>query len=1127
MSWFERDHCYTKHWSEERLKDSSRIIPVKTVLTPCQLFGATSQIRPNKNSDQNDSDSDSEIDVDTCDENPNTIGSSSWHCADQKARMQMNECERHAIATANKSFALHDQELVWEDTINKSSWGIMEMKLFNRVVSILQSEKMARLAYKGNSDEIVLRRLSVDRSAARLRSALTSVGWSLKLTQWLHLLLIEKLPTTLLSIYLDIMQTLRSMVPALVERMIMPSRDTGTGASERLGILLKRPWDPAVTAVVSNMKQQMNLGHSILFIVVQCTVMQSSMPVTSRRLRFWNSLLSQIGKVIQTGSTSDETDNMAEKLKWSVHDLAGQTLNNIRKRIRELSAKHPTRKIVLLGWHTASLLNCHACLKEKVAAVVCLGFPLYTMFGERGTIDDVLCDITTPMLFVVGDRAMSCRVSDLEDVRETSFTEAMTSLMVVNGADDWLRVSDNTKRQCAVTQSMADRKILECICEFLHTIFATEQADRTEGGVCRKKSSSFMGDEHLAKRLKFGHERGNTPERMLTGKRHHSYTEFADTQAKRHRSSSPMSRHYPSSSSQLDDFLINQNDEGVSGQLHGLSFNLQTGSISGLTAMPGAHGDEVQRSYGKGHDRLEGRDAAGGSSRSITIDLTKDPNAQLSSALSRRKSQLLQPTEKQTEAAIAAILGGDKSDDAATSHTAVMSPSADLRRFAKPTPTESDPPAVSLPAPQPVKSGMHSGSLTLNLGASNPMASINLIKPDPPTSRKMVNQGPVAFSRSQSFSVDQSRSVLASRSRRDDRETQQATAILEQLTSNLDTGVGSRSPSPDQFLTSTGKKMQGMSSNVRRRSSFDSIGARTTTTRTPTTKGRSRVYKQKSRPLNPTTTPAPASVSLSKSKPSVVRYVLTSSGLSGIISSASGTTNKVTLVQEAGPTVSPQMSRGSKPRPIPLVFSPSARKPVTMATSGSVRAPSSTMRVVSRDVSKQPTSTQSSTPLVDLMLGSAASSLAKSSKVGVKIPPGSQVPGRSAVIKLDGVSTRKEMQTVTISRPIAKPLQHGEGGPVVFLPDNALQKKTQIVRSGATGVSTGTKFLSIARPRAVSTGAPDAKNAAPVARTKSDGVVENQLGSGVRMPALVLTKLQVDSLESSTSQAGTSNRSDK
>ena len=49
-------------------------------------------------------------------------------------------------------------------------------------------------------------------------------------------------------------------VPTLVERMIMTSREVVSASSDRLSLLLKRPWDPAVTAVVSSAKQVMSVG---------------------------------------------------------------------------------------------------------------------------------------------------------------------------------------------------------------------------------------------------------------------------------------------------------------------------------------------------------------------------------------------------------------------------------------------------------------------------------------------------------------------------------------------------------------------------------------------------------------------------------------------------------------------------------------------------------------------------------------------------------------------------------------------------------------------------------------------------------------------------------------------------
>ena len=47
----------------------------------------------------------------------NQIGSSSWYCAEQKVRAQMNECERH-VSSAGNLFQ-DDKEAYWEGSMNK------------------------------------------------------------------------------------------------------------------------------------------------------------------------------------------------------------------------------------------------------------------------------------------------------------------------------------------------------------------------------------------------------------------------------------------------------------------------------------------------------------------------------------------------------------------------------------------------------------------------------------------------------------------------------------------------------------------------------------------------------------------------------------------------------------------------------------------------------------------------------------------------------------------------------------------------------------------------------------------------------------------------------------------------
>lgn len=84
----------------------------------------------------------------------------------------------------------------------------MQARLFNRVIRLLHSDRLARLAHEGDVNEPVLRRTTVDKTTRRLRQTLASVAWNTKYTQWLHNILMDNLPTDYLVSYLDALQVL-------------------------------------------------------------------------------------------------------------------------------------------------------------------------------------------------------------------------------------------------------------------------------------------------------------------------------------------------------------------------------------------------------------------------------------------------------------------------------------------------------------------------------------------------------------------------------------------------------------------------------------------------------------------------------------------------------------------------------------------------------------------------------------------------------------------------------------------------------------------------------------------------------------------------------------------------------
>lgn len=90
----------------------------------------------------------------------------------------------------------------------RSDWGLSQTRIFERVIRILNWERLNRLTFVSNWNEPVLRRISLDKSARRFRTIMASISWKQKLTHWLHNTLLEVLEVNYLVAYIDILQVL-------------------------------------------------------------------------------------------------------------------------------------------------------------------------------------------------------------------------------------------------------------------------------------------------------------------------------------------------------------------------------------------------------------------------------------------------------------------------------------------------------------------------------------------------------------------------------------------------------------------------------------------------------------------------------------------------------------------------------------------------------------------------------------------------------------------------------------------------------------------------------------------------------------------------------------------------------
>ncbi|XP_053667757.1 KAT8 regulatory NSL complex subunit 3 [Anopheles marshallii] len=395
---------------------------------------------------------------------------------EESARRAMQESENIVVTARN---SVSDEE-DWEERVNTFGWTVQQFNLFDRVARLLDMDRLARLTNTEKQHEPVHRRTVIDKSVSRLRQALASVSWETRLTQWLHVLLMENLPPSYLAIYIDILQTLHAKLPLLVNKMIFGS-SLNVG-QELLGPVLKKPWEP----IVSHKNRKLP-GQP--YIVIVPSVPNFSQP-TARQQK-WFSLFATMSSVIPIQGSQNKTNIDKQSLEL----LAENMITSTRAKIQHVRNNTPNRSIILVGFDAGSAIALQIGLVESVSCVICLGFSYHTYNGVRGTPDDHIVDITCPVLFVIGQNSARASHEEIEMLRDRMSTQ--TSLVVVGAADECLRVSKTKRKIEGVTQSMVDNMVADEIAEFATNCLVSPPRTKQTGVVGQFVNGAFQSEPHV------------------------------------------------------------------------------------------------------------------------------------------------------------------------------------------------------------------------------------------------------------------------------------------------------------------------------------------------------------------------------------------------------------------------------------------------------------------------------------------------------------------------------------------------------------------------------------------------------------------------------------------------------
>jgi uncharacterized protein len=182
-------------------------------------------------------------------------------------------------------------------------------------------------------------------------------------------------------------------------------------------------------------------------------------PSTSDWMRRWAERLATIGRVVPFDYPYKREGRRAP-------DRPPVLIAAHREALARARADHDG-PVFLAGKSMGGRIGCHVSLEGDVSGLICFGYPLKSA-GKRAAIrDEVLRQLTAPILFLQGTRDPLCPVDLLSTV--TPRMKAALVVHLVPGGDHSLVVRKTELARQGRTQEDVDAEILAAVASFVET----------------------------------------------------------------------------------------------------------------------------------------------------------------------------------------------------------------------------------------------------------------------------------------------------------------------------------------------------------------------------------------------------------------------------------------------------------------------------------------------------------------------------------------------------------------------------------------------------------------------------------------------------------------------------------